>query len=90
MVLLDDGTEDGIRLNKPYLSREELIGIVARCHVGVLSYDGGGYAPVDVHDGGGFVDRGQTLGDDVRHDYGPKDEGCDPPAVAFDDPEVVR
>ena len=89
MVLLGDGAEHGIGLDELDLGGEELIGVGNRGRGGFLAHDAGGHAAVDIHDGSGFVDGGEALGDDVGADHAGEDEGRDLPAVALEDPEIV-
>ena len=90
MILLRHGPQDGIRLDELDLSGQELVGVVSGQRVGVLADDGRRHLPVDIHGDGGFVDGRQPRGDDQGGRHAGEDEGQDLPAVAAEDPEIVR
>src|ERR1035437_7441784 len=86
---LDDGAQDGIRLDGFDLSGKVLIGVVGRHARSILANDAGGHLTINVDAGGGFIDGGKAR----RYYYGGShakhDEGEELPFVAPEYPEIV-
>src|SRR5450755_1469390 len=90
MVLFGDGAEHGIRLDELDLGGDKLVGVVEGHARGVLANDGGGHLAIDIDGGGGFVDRSQAGGDNDGGSHTAENEADNLPAVAAENPEVVR
>jgi hypothetical protein len=87
--LLDDGADDGVRLDELHLGEEELVGVGGQRAGGVLADHAGGHLAIDADGDGGLVDGGDALGEDVDADDGGEHQAGDPPQVAAEHPEIV-
>ena len=90
MKFVDHGAQDGIGLDQLDLRGEELVGVVGGVLQRFLAEDAGGHLAIDVDGGGGFVDGREAEGDDQGGEHGSGDERADFPAVAAQNPEIMR